>query len=65
MTLCTFIKPDDGGVFVQVVVDTAQIENKEAYAPQICLEGSKVVIQVPSTWWVTAYGKMYGNYSNS
>uniref|UniRef100_A0A8C1XSD9 Granule associated Rac and RHOG effector 1 n=1 Tax=Cyprinus carpio TaxID=7962 RepID=A0A8C1XSD9_CYPCA len=33
-----------------VVVDTAQIENKEAYAPQICLEGSKVVIQVPSTW---------------
>ncbi|TRY90156.1 hypothetical protein DNTS_033344 [Danionella cerebrum] len=33
-----------------VVVDTAQIENKEAYAPQISLEGSKVVIQVPSTW---------------
>lgn len=50
MTLCRVIKPDDGGVFVQVVVDTAQIENKEAYAPQICLEGSKVVIQVPSTW---------------
>uniref|UniRef100_A0A8C1GC01 Granule associated Rac and RHOG effector 1 n=1 Tax=Cyprinus carpio TaxID=7962 RepID=A0A8C1GC01_CYPCA len=37
-------------VCVQVVVDTAQIENKEAYAPQISLEGSKVVIQVPSTW---------------
>lgn len=39
-------------VFVshQVVVDTAQIENKEAYAPQITLEGSKVVVQVPSTW---------------
>lgn len=36
----------------QVVVDTAQIENKEAYAPQITLEGSKVVVQVPSTWWV-------------
>lgn len=34
----------------QVVVDTAQIENKEAYAPQISLEGSKVVVQVPSTW---------------
>lgn len=34
----------------QVVVDTAQIENKEAYAPQITLEGSKVVVQVPSTW---------------
>ncbi|XP_024151301.1 granule associated Rac and RHOG effector protein 1 [Oryzias melastigma] len=33
-----------------VVVDTAQIENKEAYAPQISLEGSKVVVQVPSTW---------------
>uniref|UniRef100_A0A3P9IBJ8 Si:ch211-79l17.1 n=1 Tax=Oryzias latipes TaxID=8090 RepID=A0A3P9IBJ8_ORYLA len=33
-----------------VVVDTAQIENKEAYAPQITLEGSKVVVQVPSTW---------------
>ncbi|XP_051953386.1 granule associated Rac and RHOG effector protein 1-like [Xyrauchen texanus] len=33
-----------------VVVDTAQIENKEAYAPQICLEGSRVIIQVPSTW---------------
>lgn len=35
---------------VQVVVDTAQIENKEAYAPQITLEGSRVVVQVPSTW---------------
>lgn len=34
----------------QVVVDTAQIENKEAYAPQITLDGSKVVVQVPSTW---------------
>lgn len=34
----------------QVVVDTAQIENKEAYAPQISLEGSKLVVQVPSTW---------------
>lgn len=44
----TVIKPDD--VCAQVVVDTAQIDNKEAYAPQICLEGSKVVIQVPSTW---------------
>ncbi|KAL6112813.1 garre1 [Pungitius sinensis] len=33
-----------------VVVDTAQIENKEAYAPQITLDGSKVVVQVPSTW---------------
>lgn len=33
-----------------VVVDTAQIENKEAYAPQITLEGSKVIVQVPSTW---------------
>uniref|UniRef100_M4APZ9 Granule associated Rac and RHOG effector 1 n=1 Tax=Xiphophorus maculatus TaxID=8083 RepID=M4APZ9_XIPMA len=33
-----------------VVVDTAQIENKEAYAPHIALEGSKVVVQVPSTW---------------
>lgn len=33
-----------------VVVDTAQIENKEAYAPQITLEGSKVFVQVPSTW---------------
>ncbi|XP_056134077.1 granule associated Rac and RHOG effector protein 1-like [Lampris incognitus] len=33
-----------------VVVDTAQIENKEAYAPQITLEGSKVVVHVPSTW---------------
>uniref|UniRef100_A0A8C4RZG9 Granule associated Rac and RHOG effector 1 n=1 Tax=Erpetoichthys calabaricus TaxID=27687 RepID=A0A8C4RZG9_ERPCA len=33
-----------------VVVDTAQIENKEAYAPQISLEGSKIVVQVPSTW---------------
>ncbi|KAF3832297.1 hypothetical protein F7725_025962 [Dissostichus mawsoni] len=29
-----------------VVVDTAQIENKEAYAPQITLEGSKVIVQV-------------------
>lgn len=34
----------------QVVVDTAQIENKEAYAPQINLDGSRVVVQVPSTW---------------
>ncbi|XP_064168046.1 granule associated Rac and RHOG effector protein 1-like [Anguilla rostrata] len=33
-----------------VVVDTAQIENKEAYAPQITLEGSRIVVQVPSTW---------------
>uniref|UniRef100_A0A8C7UNW1 DUF4745 domain-containing protein n=1 Tax=Oncorhynchus mykiss TaxID=8022 RepID=A0A8C7UNW1_ONCMY len=33
-----------------VVVDTAQMENKEAYAPQIALEGSRVVVQVPSTW---------------
>uniref|UniRef100_A0A8C5FNB1 Uncharacterized protein n=1 Tax=Gadus morhua TaxID=8049 RepID=A0A8C5FNB1_GADMO len=33
-----------------VVVDTAQIENKEAYAPQITLEGSRVLVQVPSTW---------------
>ncbi|KAM9302369.1 granule associated Rac and RHOG effector protein 1 [Gastrophryne carolinensis] len=33
-----------------VVVDTAQIENKEAYAPQISLEGSRVIVQVPSTW---------------
>ncbi|XP_064130148.1 granule associated Rac and RHOG effector protein 1 isoform X3 [Loxodonta africana] len=33
-----------------VVVDTAQIENKEAYAPQISLEGSRIVVQVPSTW---------------
>ncbi|KAI4796297.1 hypothetical protein KUCAC02_027845, partial [Chaenocephalus aceratus] len=33
----------------RVVVDTAQIENKEAYAPQITLEGSKVIVQVPST----------------
>lgn len=33
-----------------VVVDTAQIENKEAYAPHITLEGSKVIVQVPSTW---------------
>ncbi|KAM8877198.1 granule associated Rac and RHOG effector protein 1 isoform 1-T3 [Synchiropus picturatus] len=33
-----------------VVVDTAQIENKEAYAPQITLEGSRLVVQVPSTW---------------
>lgn len=45
---------DDTGLLVfvshQVVVDTAQIENKEAYAPQITLEGSKVVVQVPSTW---------------
>ncbi|KAI1889484.1 hypothetical protein AGOR_G00163350 [Albula goreensis] len=40
-------------VFAQaglVVVDTAQIENKEAYAPQITLEGSRIVVQVPSTW---------------
>ncbi|MEQ2216356.1 hypothetical protein XENOCAPTIV_014871, partial [Xenoophorus captivus] len=29
------------------------IENKEAYAPHITLEGSKVVVQVPSTWWVS------------
>ncbi|XP_055504773.1 granule associated Rac and RHOG effector protein 1-like [Leucoraja erinacea] len=35
-----------------VVVDTAQIENKEAYAPQISLEGTRVVVQVPSTWCV-------------
>ncbi len=55
----TVIKADGVCVCVQVVVDTAQIENKEAYAPQICLEGSKVVIQVPSTWWVTVYGKIY------
>ncbi|KAK1785404.1 hypothetical protein P4O66_018779 [Electrophorus voltai] len=33
-----------------VVVDTAQIENKEAYAPQITLEGSRIIVQVPSTW---------------
>ncbi|XP_073441279.1 granule associated Rac and RHOG effector protein 1 [Dendrobates tinctorius] len=33
-----------------VVVDTAQIENKEAYAPQISLEGSRLIVQVPSTW---------------
>uniref|UniRef100_A0A8C2VX67 Granule associated Rac and RHOG effector 1 n=1 Tax=Chinchilla lanigera TaxID=34839 RepID=A0A8C2VX67_CHILA len=33
-----------------VVVDTAQIENKEAYAPQISLEGTRIVVQVPSTW---------------
>nr|XP_033796558.1 uncharacterized protein KIAA0355 homolog [Geotrypetes seraphini]XP_033796559.1 uncharacterized protein KIAA0355 homolog [Geotrypetes seraphini] len=33
-----------------VVVDTAQIENKEAYAPQISIEGSRIVVQVPSTW---------------
>uniref|UniRef100_A0A8C6KT78 Granule associated Rac and RHOG effector 1 n=1 Tax=Nothobranchius furzeri TaxID=105023 RepID=A0A8C6KT78_NOTFU len=33
-----------------VVVDTAQIENREAYAPHITLEGSRVVVQVPSTW---------------
>uniref|UniRef100_A0A8D0CK60 Granule associated Rac and RHOG effector 1 n=1 Tax=Scleropages formosus TaxID=113540 RepID=A0A8D0CK60_SCLFO len=33
-----------------VVVDTAQIENKEAYAPQISLEESRIVVQVPSTW---------------
>ncbi|XP_048461718.1 granule associated Rac and RHOG effector protein 1 isoform X4 [Rhincodon typus] len=33
-----------------VVVDTAQIENKEAYAPQISLEGSRILVQVPSTW---------------
>ncbi|XP_044290261.1 granule associated Rac and RHOG effector protein 1 [Varanus komodoensis] len=33
-----------------VVVDTAQIENKEAYAPQISLENSRIVVQVPSTW---------------
>ena len=37
-------------VRAQVVVDTAQIENKEAYAPQITLEGTRVVVQVPSTW---------------
>ncbi|XP_065516609.1 granule associated Rac and RHOG effector protein 1-like isoform X4 [Lathamus discolor] len=35
---------------LQVVVDTAQIENKETYAPQISLEGSRIVVQVPSTW---------------
>ncbi|XP_040185365.1 granule associated Rac and RHOG effector protein 1 [Rana temporaria] len=33
-----------------VVVDTAQIENKEIYAPQISLEGSRLIVQVPSTW---------------
>ncbi|XP_061670689.1 granule associated Rac and RHOG effector protein 1-like isoform X1 [Syngnathoides biaculeatus] len=33
-----------------VVVDTAQIENKELYAPHITLEGSRLVVQVPSTW---------------
>ncbi|KAM9510065.1 granule associated Rac and RHOG effector protein 1-like isoform 3-T8 [Guaruba guarouba] len=33
-----------------VVVDTAQIANKETYAPQISLEGSRIVVQVPSTW---------------
>ncbi|KAG8437406.1 hypothetical protein GDO86_008197 [Hymenochirus boettgeri] len=33
-----------------VVVDTAQIENKESYAPQISLEGSRIIVQVPSTW---------------
>ncbi|XP_061132065.1 granule associated Rac and RHOG effector protein 1-like [Syngnathus typhle] len=33
-----------------VVVDTAQIENKESYAPHISLEGAKLVVQVPSTW---------------
>ncbi|XP_051920248.1 granule associated Rac and RHOG effector protein 1-like [Hippocampus zosterae] len=33
-----------------VVVDTAQIENKESYAPHITLEGSRLVVQVPSTW---------------
>uniref|UniRef100_A0A674B1Y3 Granule associated Rac and RHOG effector 1 n=1 Tax=Salmo trutta TaxID=8032 RepID=A0A674B1Y3_SALTR len=32
-----------------VVVDTAQIENKEAYAPQIALEGSRVVVQALPT----------------
>ncbi|XP_061329104.1 granule associated Rac and RHOG effector protein 1-like isoform X4 [Pezoporus flaviventris] len=35
---------------IGVVVDTAQIENKETYAPQISLEGSRIVVQVPSTW---------------
>ncbi|GCC20141.1 hypothetical protein chiPu_0018764 [Chiloscyllium punctatum] len=35
---------------LEVVVDTAQIENKEAYAPQISLEGSRILVQVPSTW---------------
>ncbi|KAM9510068.1 granule associated Rac and RHOG effector protein 1-like isoform 6-T11 [Guaruba guarouba] len=35
---------------LQVVVDTAQIANKETYAPQISLEGSRIVVQVPSTW---------------
>ncbi|KAJ8281364.1 hypothetical protein GJAV_G00066770 [Gymnothorax javanicus] len=33
-----------------VVVDTAQIENKEAYAPQITLEGTRIIVQVPSAW---------------
>ncbi|XP_023701356.2 granule associated Rac and RHOG effector protein 1 [Paramormyrops kingsleyae] len=33
-----------------VVVDTAQMESKEAYAPHITLEGSTFVVQVPSTW---------------
>uniref|UniRef100_A0A8C7USV3 DUF4745 domain-containing protein n=1 Tax=Oncorhynchus mykiss TaxID=8022 RepID=A0A8C7USV3_ONCMY len=32
-----------------VVVDTAQMENKEAYAPQIALEGSRVVVQALPT----------------
>uniref|UniRef100_A0A8C7HBG3 Granule associated Rac and RHOG effector 1 n=1 Tax=Oncorhynchus kisutch TaxID=8019 RepID=A0A8C7HBG3_ONCKI len=32
-----------------VVVDTAQMENKEAYAPQITLEGSRVVVQALPT----------------
>lgn len=51
----THLTPPSSHVYIspvsqQVVVDTAQIENKEAYAPQINLEGSRVVVQVPSTW---------------
>ncbi|XP_023675812.2 granule associated Rac and RHOG effector protein 1-like [Paramormyrops kingsleyae] len=33
-----------------VVVDTAHFDNKEAYAPHITLEESRIVVQVPSTW---------------
>lgn len=40
-----------------MVVDTAQIENKEAYAPQISLEGSRIVVQVPSTWYMTLFNR--------
>nr|XP_032830593.1 uncharacterized protein KIAA0355 homolog [Petromyzon marinus]XP_032830595.1 uncharacterized protein KIAA0355 homolog [Petromyzon marinus] len=35
-----------------VVVDTAEVENREAYTPQISQEGDKIVVQVPSTWCV-------------